>query len=148
MPQRQTEERERWGRGTSYNGFIDDGKSAAPTVDVKVVRIEDDLTEAPHFIKLDLQGGELEAIKGTGKFLVDVKVLYVETQLLGKENTCRYLSDSGFLVQFDKFQFGLRAELTEVPFQKLALLGIKVDRVLTPRRNGMDASPLRLKVEG
>lgn len=139
VPHRQTAESEAWGRGTSYNGFIDNGTphSGYETIEVDMVRLEDNLNTAPDFVKLDLQGGELEAIKGLGNMLADVKVLYIETQLLGNEQACQYLADHGFMISFDKFQFGLLAKTTQVPIKQLRKLGIVIDRLFPPNRTGM-----------
>lgn len=102
-----------------------------------MVRMDEDLTATPDFVKLDLQGGELEAIKGMGRFLSDVKVLYVEAQLNMDNDACQYLAENGFNIFFDKFQFGLRAGQIEVPILKLEKLGIRIDKMRLPSGTGM-----------
>ena len=139
VPHRQTADNENWGRGTSYNGFVDNGAPhpGYETIEVEMVRLEDDLETQPDFVKLDLQGGELEAIKGLGKMLTDVKLLYIETQLMGNEQACQYLAENGFVVSFDKFQFGLLSNTGQVPIKQLRDLGIVIDRMYLPNGSGM-----------
>ena len=139
VPHRQTADNGAWGRGTSYNGFIDDGSNQSnyETVEVQAVRLEDDLVTTPDFVKLDLQGGELEAIRGLGGMLPDVKVLYIETQLMNNESACQYLAENGFVVLFDKFQFGLLSNTGQVPIKQLDELGICIDRMYLPNGSGM-----------
>jgi FkbM family methyltransferase len=139
VPSRQAGNAAHWGAGTSYNGFVNDNRPdpGYEKVDVDMVRIEDDVSEPQDFVKLDLQGGELEAIKGMGSLLKDAKVLYVETQLLADEKACDYLSENGYAIFFDKFQFGLLPGRNDVPLKQLGKLGISIDRIFLPGTSGL-----------
>ena len=44
--------------------------------------IESDTNRAPDLLKLDVQGYELEALKGTSKYLSDIQVILIELNLL------------------------------------------------------------------
>lgn len=139
VPHRQTADSAAWGRGTSYNGFVGDSRHHPnyESIAVEAVRLEDNLGMLPDFVKLDLQGGELDAIKGLGNMLADVKLLYIETQLLGQELACQFLAERGFIITFDKFQFGLLANTGQVPIRQLEQLGICIDRMYLPSGTGM-----------
>jgi len=50
----------------------------AQTVDVDVVRLDAELTRAPDVFKLDLQGFELEALKGAGELLQGMRAVLCE----------------------------------------------------------------------
>lgn len=50
----------------------------AQTVDVDVVRLDAELADAPDVVKLDLQGFELEALKGLGELIGGVKAVLCE----------------------------------------------------------------------
>ena len=131
VPSRRTGDAETWGAGTSWEGSILPARKRRKheSVTVRTVRLEDDLPEAPDFVKLDLQGGEMAAIEGLGEMLSRVKLLYVETQLLKQEPTCQYLADHGFKVLFDQFQFAPARGQSDFPAQALRDFGIAIDRI-------------------
>ncbi|MDJ0929225.1 MAG: FkbM family methyltransferase [Gammaproteobacteria bacterium] len=133
VPNRQTAAAETWGVGTSWEGTILPNKRKRrkyESVEVRTVRLEDDLDEVPDFVKLDLQGGEMPAIEGLGDMLDDIKLLYVETQLMKQEPTCQFLADNGFVVMYDKYQAALSHGVTRIPAQALRDLGIVIDDIV------------------
>ena len=84
-----------WSSNTSYNGFLPDVNQKNPNLEeifVRISRLEDSLSYVPDFVKLDLQGGELNALFGMGQLLRKTKVFYIEHQLLNYNNACDYLS--------------------------------------------------------
>ena len=130
VPNRQTADADTWGVGTSWEGTILQNKRKRrkyESVEVSTVRLEDDLDEVPDFVKLDLQGGEMPAIEGLGGMLDDIKLLYVETQLMKQEPTCQFLADRGFVVMYDKYQAALSPGVTRVPARALRDVGIVID---------------------
>lgn len=137
VPRRQTGNSETWGKGTSYDGFLNDTQQYYESIEVNTVRMEDDLDGPQDFVKLDLQGGELDAIRGLGKLLSETKLLYIEAQLMKDNDACQYLAENGFALFFDKFQFGLMPGATEVPITQLTRLGISIDRMRLSNNSGM-----------
>ncbi len=57
------------------------GRDQRPSISVKMVRMDLDLPAAPDFLKLDLQGGEPEAIEGLGHLLYETKIIKCELEL-------------------------------------------------------------------
>ncbi len=143
-----------WSPGTSYCGFIGEDVPSYEAVEVSTVRLQDDLEYTPDFVKLDLQGGEFEALKGLGDQLAMTKLTYTETQLFGKPEAAEYLATQGFLVLYDKFQIGLSEQAHAVPLQELADMGLCIDSVYLsdgsgiPSRRGGYATGGRDLVEG
>lgn len=140
VPSRLEGNSEQWGNGTSYNGFVlPQGGSSGQyeTIEVRTVRLEDDLDAPADFVKLDLQGGELEAVKGLGALLEQAKVLYTECQLLSNEGSSEYLAEHGYIVLLDQFQFGLRADARTAPVAELKAMGIVINRMHLPSAAGI-----------
>jgi FkbM family methyltransferase len=130
-----------WTQGTSYNGYLSESTDDSPARDlgpeqiaVRTVRLQDEESERFDFIKLDLQGGEHKAVLGLGPKLKHTKLLYVEHQLLKKEQSVTLLRDRGFLPFFDKLQFGFLGNV--VPVAALERLGIATESVWTNFGNG------------
>lgn len=69
----------------------------------------------PFIVKIDIQGGEFDALIGMQKSLPEVHLLYVECQLLlGRDlRYISFLEEMGFAVVFDSFQFGMRSDLSK-----------------------------------
>ena len=118
-----------WVEGTSYNGYLSESTGASEQIAVHAVRLEDEDTERFDFVKLDLQGGEYKALLGLGSKLERTKMLYVEHQLLTKDNSVPLLRDSGFVLFFDKLQFGFSGNA--VPVGALERLGIATESIWT-----------------
>lgn len=101
-----------WGKrgmaGYSSVGFLrntDDLKTDPKTILVDCVRADDVISDKEKigFIKLDLQGGELNALKGMTRLLKSASVLWVE--FIGKDPfLLDYIIDSGYIV-FDTEYF-------------------------------------------
>lgn len=75
------------------------GKSAsdAQLLDVATTRLDTALDEDHlDFVKLDLQGGELDALRGMGSLLARTDLLWVE--FTGQAGLLDFLLDSGFLL--------------------------------------------------
>ncbi len=104
-----------WGRrglvGYSSVGYLVNEKQSPDDVTVQCVRADAVIhPEGPiDFVKLDLQGGELAAIKGMSAFLETVKIMWVEYS--GQEGLIEYLYDQGFILFDTEYMFiGLKAE--------------------------------------
>jgi len=126
IPNRCSVDNQYWINGTSYNGFLSDCVSNDHII-VDTIRLENEDCLPFHFVKLDLQGGELKAIKGLGNNLHDVKLLCVETQLLHSDSTIDFLNKSGFITFFDRLAFGFSQKIDKVPVDRLGELGIIID---------------------
>ena len=92
-----------WGDGSmegySSLGFLVDDRDAdevVETIEVEAVRADDVIDRAVDFVKLDLQGGELDALRGMSGLLSQVSLMWVE--YTGQEGLLDYLSEQGFLV--------------------------------------------------
>jgi FkbM family methyltransferase len=140
VPSRLSNDSEHWGDGTSYNGFVlQPGlRTRFPeTIEVDAVRLEDDLDVPADFVKLDLQGGELDAIKGMGDQLAQTKLLYIECQMMADEGSCKFLAEHGYIILLDRFQFGLRPDQLRPPVAALRDLGIEIDMMHLPTATGL-----------
>jgi len=94
-----------WGRrgltGYSSVGYL----TAAPAendISVECIRADRIISEGVDFVKLDLQGGEMAALKGMTGFLDTVPLMWVEYS--GQPGLADFLSDHGFLL-FDTEYF-------------------------------------------
>lgn len=125
-----------WSEGTSYGGFLSD-TPFVETIQVQTVRLEDDVEAPLDFVKLDLQGGELEALRGLGSRLHEVSLLYVERQLLKDDGSCAFLRDNGFVVFFDFLQFGLIKGKRDISMRLFDETGIETTRIMLPDGAGM-----------
>lgn len=126
-----------WLPGTSFSGSLKHTAPGRERITVKTVRLADESLPRFDFVKLDLQGGEFDAIKGMGKKLFETKLLYVETQLLHDWGCLSFLVDNGFLILFDRLQFGFSPGTKYLPYETLSKAGISVDRVHLPQQSGM-----------
>ena len=74
-------------------------------ISVDAVRGDDEIdsVESIDFIKLDLQGGELNALRGMSRLLLDVKMLWVEFS--GDMQVHKLLNDSNFLIFDSEYLF-------------------------------------------
>jgi FkbM family methyltransferase len=103
-----------WGQrgmeGYSSVGFLTDTPSAkaAMTLEVPCIRADAVVDPGRHmdFIKLDLQGGELNALRGMTGFLDQPYLLWVEFG--GQPGLLAFLQEADYLV-FDTEYFGLGA---------------------------------------
>lgn len=68
----------------------------------------------PLIVKLDIQGGEYEALQGMKQSLPEIPLLFVECQLKDGHDLhyITFLEEAGFAVVMDSFQFGLRPDLS------------------------------------
>jgi FkbM family methyltransferase len=82
------------------------------------------------FVKLDLQGGELNALKGMSRFLADVPLMWIE--YTGRPDLMDYIIDQDFLV-FDTEYFFLGSP------GEAARDAFKVTRENHPLSNGLTA---------
>lgn len=80
-------------------------------VPVQTVRLDSELGVAPDLVKLDLQGGEPEALEGLGSLLPQVKMMKIEVILRGevegrrsaKNRAVGALADAGFSFFVEEF---------------------------------------------
>ena len=61
----------------------------------------------------------------------------METQFLQDRGALKLLNESGFVLLFDRLQFGFRPDLTYVPLELLGACGISIDRIHLPQASGM-----------
>ncbi len=100
-----------WGK-KGYAGYSSVGYlTAKPRTDQLSIEVAcaraDDVVPADRrvgFIKLDLQGGEMNALRGMPRLLGQVDLMWVE--YTGQPNLIEFLEDSGFLT-FDTEYFGM-----------------------------------------
>ncbi|WBQ10580.1 FkbM family methyltransferase [Hyphomonadaceae bacterium ML37] len=80
-------------------------RPGSQTIEVDCVRAEDVVTpgEKIGFIKLDLQGGEVDAIEGMSALLGDVEFMWVE--YLGNPDLYDTMSELGFMLFDTKYVF-------------------------------------------
>lgn len=94
-----------WGRrgmvGYSSAGRIVDTPDAND-ITVECVRTDDVIDGPVDFVKLDLQGAELSALKGMGRLLPDVPLMWIEYS--GQAGLLDYIIDNDFMV-FDTEYF-------------------------------------------
>jgi FkbM family methyltransferase len=101
-------------------------------VSVRMCRLDSDLSFSPDVVKLDLQGGEPEALQGMGDLLTNVKVVKIEVEMLtsGREvgRCCIHLlRDAGFHLFVEDLQFAV-PELTDRLRGVLTDVGIEITR--------------------
>lgn len=82
---------------------------AAKTIVVDCVMADDVVADRIDFVKLDLQGGELNALKGMSRILADAHFLWIEFS--GQEGLIDFLKDKGYIL-FDTEYF-FRGESTD-----------------------------------
>ena len=126
-----------WESGSSWAGFLHQGGNGVEAVDVRVVRLDADDIARFDFVKLDLQGGEQNAIEGMGARVSEAKIIYSECQLLQGGNSARTLIDRGFVVMYDRLQFGFLADAGTVPMEYLRNAGLVIDRMSLPKQGGL-----------
>lgn len=126
-----------WAQGTSYAGSLCPGSPSSESIAVQTVRLDEESVPRFDFVKLDLQGAEIDALQGMGTRLQEVKLFYVETQLLRDWGALKLLNERGFVLLFDRLQFGFRPDLTYVPLELLGACGISIDRIHLPQASGM-----------
>lgn len=130
VPSRMTGKSQSWGEATSAVGYLSD-TGGGETVNVEVVQLENEIETFFDFLKLDLQGGERNALIGAGKRLREVKLVYAEHQLLALRDTqpLDFLLKNGFVCFFDFLQFGFDKKLNEPPLKLLKEAGVEIDRL-------------------
>lgn len=126
-----------WVPGTSYSGSLQDTSSDQEKLTVKTVCLADESIPRFDFVKLDLQGGELDALKGMSDKLTETKLLYVETQLLHDSGVLSFLAANGFFLLFDRLQFGFNSNTKYLSFEVLSECGITIDRMHLPQSSGL-----------
>lgn len=109
--------------GTSYGGLLIGNNEVRPSMEgpdflkvpVETICISDFLRGydfIPDLIKIDVQGGGLNVLKGVGDSIYNVPVIFCEVQLLELQDKSliQYLESHGFDIYIDTFQFGLKQE--------------------------------------
>jgi DNA-binding transcriptional ArsR family regulator len=123
-----------WSEGTSWGGSLKLKRRDRETVTVSKVRLIDEPIPRFDFVKLDLQGGERDAILGMGDRLSEAKLLCVEIQLAwGPDNPVELLLEHGFICFYDRLQFGFRPGTMSVPLDVLEECGLVIDRMRLPQ---------------
>lgn len=97
-------------KDTSFVGKLasaSDVEQAGARFDVDVVRMDDNLSslgvDAAHFVKLDLQGGELPALKGMGDLIDGVHWMWIEYG--GQAGLLDFLREKGFVLFDTEYLF-------------------------------------------
>jgi FkbM family methyltransferase len=126
-----------WVPGTSFAGSLRHSATASESITVRTVRLDEEEVPRYDFVKLDLQGAEIDALQGMGERLHEVKLFHVEAQLLHDWGALRFLNDRGFALFYDRLQFGFKQDLTYVPLEVLSGFGIHISRIHLPQRSGM-----------
>lgn len=96
---------------------------------VRMTRLDAELNVPPDLVKLDLQGGEPEALKGLGNLLPQVKVAKIEIQMLGgdaRTQCARIFRDAGFNLYIEDLQFSV-PQMTDTLRQALNQIGIEIE---------------------
>jgi FkbM family methyltransferase len=129
VPGRMSSDQGYWTSGTSFGGFLSDLPDYE-SVEVDVVRLDDDGHGPFDFIKFDLQGGEAAAITGASRLLGSAKMVYVEHQLLeNRSPVARTLLDRALFPFFDQLQFGCFPGVSKVPLELLNDIGISLGKI-------------------
>ena len=148
VPERKGIPNSLWEPGTSYDGHVR-RKGVLPTVKrfakmilrpgsssqkveticVKMVRLDSALGACPDVVKLDLQGGEPEALIGLGGLLPQAKVAKVEIQMLSgkvRGRCVQLLKDAGFFFLVEDLQFAV-PEMTKELRRALNEIGVEIE---------------------
>lgn len=137
VPWRSTGSSKTWTKGTSFVGFL--GKRPnMESVPVEVVRLDEEVSRLD-FVKLDLQGGEVCAIKGLGELLETVKVIHTEHQFLSSQDSqsLNYLTALNFICYYDSVQIGFKEDLQHIPLPLLEEAGIVIERAIVHKEAKM-----------
>jgi FkbM family methyltransferase len=118
-----------WSVGSSYSGsLLRDSIERESPEDLEVCSVRlDNENFSFDFVKLDLQGGEHEAILGLGDKLKDVSLLYVEHDFLQNSNSkVIKILENDFTLLFDSIQFGFNENKDFVNFFEFENIGINI----------------------
>lgn len=119
-----------WVPGTSYGGLLGN-IGFGEQITVPTVRL--DSFPSFDFVKLDLQGGEPDALLGLGSRLRDVGIFYVEHGLFTPHDAIRSLEEQGFTVFFDQLQIGLRATDNQtIRLDEMKKRGLEIHAIYPP----------------
>ena len=99
-----------WGQGamegySSLGYLVDDSDDEPAHTDIEVdcVRADEVIASRIDFVKLDLQGGELAALRGMTGFLSEVMCMWIE--FTGQPELMDYLANEGFILFDTEFFF-------------------------------------------
>ena len=99
------------------------------TETIRISRLDDLNTyEAPYLLKIDVEGYELELLKGAEKTLEDTGLIVVETSLIERyENGCTFLDVANFLdargfALYEIVEMGVRTHAAPVAFLDAAFV--------------------------
>lgn len=155
-----------WAAGTSYNGFLlrphspeswaraalcafgairrrlsgQRPSSDQVMISVPTVRLDAEFSEAPDAIKMDLQGGEIAALRGAGQLISAVKLLQLEVQFLRESNRVaitQLLQAHNFILYVGDLQFSVPS-LTDGFRMELKKAGVEIDLELNGGVFGAD----------
>lgn len=86
----------------------------------------------PGLVKIDIQGGELDAIKGAKNYLKEIPLVYMECQLNSHNDIhfIEFMQNAGFEVFFDEYQIGTHLDGKEMLTDILNHLNIAVTQYL------------------
>jgi FkbM family methyltransferase len=102
-----------WNEGSSCTSVVDEGyppearvRVAATTLDAILARTQPSFIQGPVLLKLDLEGHEVEALRGATMALSRIEVIWSETRLLGGgfgarpdfETLLEFARDAGFVL--------------------------------------------------
>lgn len=123
-----------WGSYVGYSslGYLTDQPKSKDerSMIVDTVRLEDYIDDDITLLKMDLQGGEIAALKGLGSKLDKVKACYVEFEF--EWDILEFLYSNNFIV-FDSIFTGIPKSSTD------KVKGFFTEMHLSPLSNGLDA---------
>lgn len=84
----------------------------------------------PGLVKIDVQGGELDVVKGAGHQLRDIPLIHMECQLNHSRDIhfIEFMENNGFEVIFDEYQFGIKFDDENKLISLLEQLSIGIRR--------------------
>lgn len=88
------------GRGSLLNDW-QDGRTKTVECVRGDVAIQRDGVRSPSVIKIDVEGAELEVIRGLGDFLGDVRVIYCELHGINDDEVRKFIQEAGFEIVAD-----------------------------------------------
>lgn len=86
---------------------------------------------SPLMVKMDIQGGEYDALMGMRRTLPKTSLLYIECQLRNGRDLryIRFLEKAGFAVVMDSFQFRMKPELSRADAEAICkVLNLRITR--------------------
>lgn len=104
-------------------------KVTVPAITLEKYLLKHQRARTPGLVKIDVQGGEMEVVRGLGGMVAEVPLLYLECQLKHGQHIpwIPELESLGFEVVADTFQFGFFEELPREEIEEICVeMGIRL----------------------